>query len=216
MQRWKNSLFNITFALNCLLLFLLLFEDRISVPVWLQVVGRTHPLVLHFPIVLVILYALTMLVLVFRKNKTDDSVTQITDLLLLLAAFCSAGTALAGLFLSKEEGYDPEALQWHKWSGIASAVFPLGWYYFSKRVQARKIFSLLTSVVAILLISFAGHQGAGITHGQNFLLAPMLPEKRKPVISPEEAVVFKQRKKQILKSKSQPCHNSKKAKGELV
>ena len=96
MQRWKNSLFNITFALDCLLLFLLLFENRITVPIWLQVVGRTHPLVLHFPIVLVILYALTMLVLVFKKNKGDDSVAQITDLLLLLAAFCSAGTALAG------------------------------------------------------------------------------------------------------------------------
>ena len=216
MQRWKNSLFNITFALNCLLLFLLFFENRISIPVWLQVVGRTHPLVLHFPIVLVILYALTMLVLVFRKHKSDDTVAQITDLLLLLAAFCSAGTALAGLFLSKEEGYDPEALQWHKWSGVGVAVFTLGWYYFSKRVQARKIFSLLTSLVAICLISFAGHQGAGITHGQNFLLAPMLPEKRKSVVSPEEAIVFEHMVKPILETKCQSCHNSKKAKGELV
>jgi uncharacterized membrane protein len=179
MQRWKNSLFNITFALNCLLLFLLFFENRISIPIWLQVVGRTHPLILHFPIVLVILYALTMLLLVLRKHKADDSVGQITDLLLLLAALCSAGTALAGLFLSKEEGYDPEALQWHKWSGVGVAVFTLGWYYFSKQLQARKTFSFLTSLFAILLISFAGHQGAGITHGQNFLLAPMLTGKEK-------------------------------------
>jgi len=216
MQRWKNSLFNITFALNCLLLFLLLFETRISVPVWLQVVGRMHPLVLHFPIVLVILYALTMLVLLFTKNKSDDSVAQITDLLLLLAAFCSAGTALAGLFLSKEEGYDQEALQWHKWSGVGVAVFTLGWYYFNRQLQARKIFSFLTSLVAILLVSFAGHQGAGITHGQNFLLAPMLPEKRKPSVSPEEAVVFEHMVKPILESKCHSCHNSKKAKGELV
>ncbi len=216
MQRWKNSLFNISFALDCLLLFLLFFENRLSVPVWLQVVGRTHPLILHFPIVLVILYALTMLVLVVRKHKTDDSVAQVTDLLLLLAAFCSAVTALAGLFLSKEEGYDAEALQWHKWSGVGIAVFTLGWYYFSRQLQARRIFSFLTSLVAIFLISFAGHQGAGITHGQNFLLAPMLPEKRKPVISPEEAIVFEHMVKPILETKCQSCHNSKKAKGELV
>src|SRR5678816_114361 len=97
MQRWKNSLFNITFALNCLLLFLLLFETRISVPVWLQVVGRMHPLVLHFPIVLVILYALTMLVLLFTKNKSDDSVAQITDLLLLSLIHISEPTRLLSI-----------------------------------------------------------------------------------------------------------------------
>ena len=60
MQRWKNSLFNITIALNCLLVFLLLFQDRLAVPAWLQVAGRMHPLVLHFPIVLLVLYAITV------------------------------------------------------------------------------------------------------------------------------------------------------------
>ena len=69
MQRWKNSLFNITFALNCLLLFLLLFENRLSIPVWLQVAGRMHPLILHFPVVLVILYALITLIFAFKKNQ---------------------------------------------------------------------------------------------------------------------------------------------------
>ena len=216
MQRWKNSLFNISFALNCLLLFLLVFENRLSVPVWLQVVGRMHPLVLHFPVVLVILYALTMLIFVFKKEKADDSFKHVTDLLLLLAAFSSVFTALAGLFLSKEEGYDAEALQWHKWSGVTIAVFTLGWYYFGKRLQAKRIISLFTSVVAILLISFAGHQGAGITHGQNFLLAPMLPEKKQPVIAPEEAIVFTHMVKPILETKCESCHNSKKAKGQLV
>ena len=216
MQRWKNSLFNVTFALNCLLLFLLAFESRLSVPVWLQVMGRTHPLILHFPVVLVILYALTMLVLVFRKDRRDGTVVQVTGLLLLLAAFSSAVTALAGLFLSKEEGYDAEALQWHKWSGVGVAVFTMGWYYFARRTHARKVVSFVTSLIAIFLISFAGHQGAGITHGQNFLLAPMLPEKRKPVISPEEAIVFEHMVKPILETKCQSCHNSKKAKGELV
>ena len=216
MQRWKNSLFNITFALNCLLVFLLVFESRLSIPPWLQVVGRMHPMVLHFPVALVILYALTMLVFLFRKAKTDDSITHIIDLLLLLAAFSSVCTALAGLFLSREEGYDPEALQWHKWSGVGVAVFTLGWYYFSKHLQAKKIVSLLTSMVAIALISFAGHQGAGITHGQNFLLAPMLPEKKQPVVSVEEAIVFDHMVKPILETKCQSCHNNKKAKGELV
>src|SRR5688500_5903796 len=216
MHRWKNSLFNIAFALNCLLLFLLLFENKLSIPVWLQVAGRMHPLILHFPVTLVILYALTALIFSFKKENTNDSYKNITKVLLLLAALSSGVTALAGLFLSREEGYDAEALLWHKWSGVGVSVFTLAWYYFSDRVQSKKVISFFTSAVALCLIIFAGHQGAGITHGQNFLLAHMMPEKKQPVISPEEAVVFAHMVKPILEKKCESCHNDKKAKGELV
>ena len=92
-----------------------------------------HPLIVHFPVTLVVLYALTTLIFAFKKNSKDDSFKSTTDILLLLAALSSAVTALAGLFLSREEGYDAEALLWHKWSGVAVAVFTLGWYYFSKK-----------------------------------------------------------------------------------
>ena len=216
MHRWKNSLFNISFALNCLLLFLLAFENRLSIPVWLQVAGRMHPLILHFPVVLVILYALTAFIFSFNKENTDNSYKSITDLLLLLAALSSVVTALAGLILSREEGYDAEALVWHKWGGVAVSLFTLGWYYFSKQLQAKKIISFFISGIALSMIIFTGHQGAGITHGQNFLLAPMLPEKKLRVISAEEAVAFADMVKPILEKKCESCHNNKKAKGELV
>jgi len=216
MHRWKNSLFNVAFALNCLLLFLLLFENKLSIPVWLQVAGRMHPLMLHFPVVLVSIYALTTLIFGFKKENKDDSYKNTTDLLLLLAALSSVITALAGLFLSREEGYDAEALLWHKWSGVLVSVFTSGWYYFSKQVQAKKIISFFTSAVSLALIIFAGHQGAGITHGQNFLLAPMMPDKKQRVVSPDEAVVFADMVKPILEAKCESCHNNKKAKGELV
>ena len=51
MQRWKNILFNIILCLNCILLLFVLAGDKLHVPAWLQVAGRMHPLVLHFPIV---------------------------------------------------------------------------------------------------------------------------------------------------------------------
>ncbi len=44
----------------------------------------------------------------------------------------------------------------------------------------------------------------------------MLPEKKQPVISPEEAIVFADMVKPILETKCESCHNNKKAKGELV
>ena len=113
MQRWKIYLFNASLALNCLLVFLLFFESRLSIPAWLQVTGRMHPLILHFPLVLIVLYAIAVVVRPPHKSS-GDTYSQSTELLLLFAAFTAVITSLMGLFLSKEEGYDPVALSWHK------------------------------------------------------------------------------------------------------
>ena len=216
MHRWKNYLFNIAIALNCLLLFLLFFEDRLVLPAWLQVAGRMHPLILHFPLVLVVLYALAVIILPPVSKNADHAYRNSTDVLLLLAAITSVITSLAGLFLSKEEGYDAEALLWHKWGGIIVSVFTLLWYGFNKNIQSRKIGTIVTAFFALVIITFTGHQGAGITHGQNFLLAPMMPEKQQLIVNPEDAIVYTHMVKPILESKCMSCHNSKKAKGELV
>lgn len=215
MQRWKNSLLNACFALNCLLVFLLVFEKKFSVPPLLQVGGRMHPMVLHFPLALVVLYAVAVVILPPRKTSIDDSYRNTTDFLLLLAAFTSVITALMGLFLSKEEGYDPQALQWHKWSGIAVPIFTLLWYSFSKPIQSKKITSVLSSSIALFIILLTGHLGAEITHGENSLLAPIMPDKQ-PAVSADQAIVFTNMVKPILEAKCAGCHNNKKAKGELV
>ena len=215
MQRWKIYLFNASLALNCLLVFLLFFESRLSIPAWLQVTGRMHPLILHFPLVLIVLYAIAVVVRPPHKSS-GDTYSQSTELLLLFAAFTAVITSLMGLFLSKEEGYDPEALSWHKWGGVAVSVFTLLWYSFNKQFHAKKIGVVLTSAFALMLILFTGHQGAGITHGDNFLLAPIMPEIKPAMVSLEEAMVFTDMVKPILESKCESCHNSKKAKGELI
>ena len=149
----RNSLFNITFALNCLLIFLLLFETRLDIPAWLQVAGRTHPVFLHFPLVLVLAYGVMAFIFAFKKS-IDNSYRVIGSWVLLLAAFSAALAALAGLILSREEGYDAEALQWHKWSGAAVSVLTLGWYYFHSRMETAKFASAFTAFIAIFLVIF--------------------------------------------------------------
>src|SRR6185436_4201150 len=103
MQRTRNILFNSTFFFNCLLLFLLLFYDRMSVPLWIQVFGRMHPMVLHFPVVLILLYILW--VVWFSKQIQTKRAKDMGDILLLIAACSAVITALFGLLLSKEGGY---------------------------------------------------------------------------------------------------------------
>ena len=216
MRNWKNILFNIAIALNSLLVFLLIFEDRMIIPAWLQVMGRMHPLVLHFPLVIIILYAVAVIVKPPLSVKAEPSYNNATDLLLLLAVFSSVITSLAGLFLSKEEGYDPDTIFWHKWGGVVISILTLLWYGWRNNIHSRKALSVTFSAVAFFIIIITGHLGAGITHGEGFLLAPILPEKKAPVVDPEEALVYAHLVHPILESKCISCHNSKKAKGELI
>ena len=215
LNKTKNILFNTTFAANCLLVFLLLFESRIVLPSWLQVAGRMHPMILHFPIVFIVLYV--GWVLFFQKKILPaETAINMGEWLLLLAAFTSAITALMGLFLSREEGYDADALQWHKWSGVIVSLITLAWYAFRKQLQRSTATTITGALIAFAAILFTGHQGAGITHGQNFLLAPIMPEKKQQQVLLEDAVVFTNMVKPILESKCLSCHNSKKAKGDLI
>ncbi|MFL5811229.1 MAG: chitobiase/beta-hexosaminidase C-terminal domain-containing protein, partial [Flavisolibacter sp.] len=198
-----------------MLVFLLAFENRIVLPAWLQVAGRMHPMILHFPIVLIVLYVLWTLFFQGRISTTESEM-QTGEWLLLLAAFTSAITALAGLFLSREEGYDAEALLWHKWEGISVSLIMVLWYAGRGRLAKTKAGTITATLVSFALIIFTGHQGAGITHGQNFLLAPIFPEKQQPQVLLEDAVVFNDMVKPVLQKKCMSCHNSKKAKGDLV
>src|SRR4030095_1500973 len=209
-MRIQKILASLLIPLNVLLLFLLLFENRVVVPQWLQVAGRMHPLFLHFPIVLLVLYFAVVFIGKEARQKLPEAI------LLLLVALTSVITALMGLLLSREEGYDVEALQWHKWSGISLAVLTSCLYWFRNTIINKRTVAIVVSIILFPLLIFTGHQGAGITHGQNFLVAPMLPEKKQLNVSIEEAEVFAHMVKPILDEKCMSCHNSRKAKGGLI
>src|SRR3982751_346741 len=139
MQRWKNIVFNSTLSFNCILVLFVLAGDKLHVPSWLQVMGRMHPLVLHFPIVLLLLYITWS---IFLQAKTKQAATgpedEIGKWLLLATAFMAALTALMGFLLSKEEGYNPQALWWHKWGGVAISLFSFVWYAYRNSIHSRK------------------------------------------------------------------------------
>lgn len=213
MNRTKNITYNITFGLNCLLAFLLVFGKALDVPTWLQVAGRMHPLFLHFPIVLLVLTAISAL---FLSKKIDETKVEISDFLLLTTAFTAVISALMGLFLSQEEGYNAEAIAWHKWTGVSVSFISLAWYAGRVFIRNSRLFTNLISVLSVIIVVLAGHQGANITHGDDFLTAPLKPKNAVAQVSLEDAVVFNDLVKPILEKKCMGCHNSQKAKGELV
>ncbi len=212
-EGWKNILFNSCIVLNGVLLVLLLFGNHLQPSPLLQVVGRMHPLTLHFPIVVLIIAFMWELLAPMRKHPV---LTEAGDWLLLAGAITAVFAALMGLFLSKEEGYDADAIAWHKWTGVLIAFVSMGWYASRSITRRKKITTLATGTLAMIAIVAAGHQGATITHGENFLLAPVTPEKKRPNVLLEDALAYTHLVKPILEDKCISCHNNAKAKGELV
>lgn len=215
MQRWKNILYNISFALNCMLLFLLVFESRLSLPAWVQTIGRMHTLILHFPVVLVLLSIGWELFSRTRRSLFPEQ-TDIGDILLLLTALTAVTSALMGLLLSREDGYTQDVVAWHKWGGVLISLITLAWYTYRTAIRRQKFVLAFTSLFAFACIIITGHLGADITHGDNFLLAPVSKDKTQPKVLLEDAVVYNDMVQPILQSKCISCHNEKKAKGELI
>lgn len=213
MIRWKSIVYNLAFALNCLLVFLLIFGDKIYVPALLKVAGRMHPMVLHFPIVLLII-ALLWETITAKKNDTD--LIEAGNWILLLASFTAVSAALMGFFLSRESGYDTDAIFLHKWTGLAISLLALCWYTFKDVIREKRLVTISIGALGVAGIIMAGHQGAIITHGDNFLFAPITADQLKPSVLFEDAIAYTHLIKPILEAKCISCHNSSKAKGELV
>lgn len=215
MKRWRIILFNIIFALNCLLIFLLAFERGLSVPPWVQTIGRMHPLLLHFPIVLIVLCIFWELFSGLQKKNTPEQ-SAIGDRLLLIASLTTVSSALMGLLLSKEDGYIQDVVVWHKWGGFFISLLSFAWYIFRHQIRRMKAVLVLTSITGMILIIFTGHMGADISHGQNFIFAPVTKDSQATHVLFEDAEIYANMVQPILKSKCSGCHNEKKAKGGLV
>ncbi|WP_143305295.1 c-type cytochrome domain-containing protein [Chitinophaga vietnamensis] len=209
--RWQDLGSQLLFATNIFVLVLLVAGTKIVVPGWLQVFGRMHPLFLHFPIVLLLLGGL-LLFIQLREPEAHKWKTHFTSALLLAAALSTALTVIMGLLLSREEGYTADGhVQWHKWGGVAVlwAASALYWLRASAKPWLPKAGAVLTTI--LLLIT--GHFGADITHGNNYVLAPVTPP---PAGVPlDKAIVYDHLIKPILQEKCMNCHNTGKAKGGL-
>ncbi len=205
---------NALFALNIFIVFLLIFGEKIAVPYWLQPLGRLHPMILHFPIVLLLL-AMLLEFFRFKESYTGEKLYQnFTTGLLLTGVLLAAVTVIMGLFLSKEEGYSGSTLQWHKWTGVSIVFFSSIIYWSRNSSWYKASVAKAGAVITVLCLIVTGHYGATLTHGDNFVLAALIPAKEKVAV--DKAVIFDDVVMPIFNEKCLSCHNLEKAKGSLI
>ena len=181
--------------------------------------GRFHPLLVHFPIVL--LLTAFVFEVMWRSHHFRGLKFSVLPLLMLGTAGAIL-SALTGYFISQEGGYDQGTLQRHQWAGIATALVATiatiaKWKNSNQGGLIAALFIILTMLVVV-----TGHLGAGLTHGKDFLLeyAPWNRQAETPFVlpaiaNPDEAVLYTEMIQPILEHRCYSCHSEKRQKGDL-
>ncbi len=205
---------NLLLVINSLALFLTIFENKLSLPLWLTSIGRMHPMILHFPIVIILLALILEFLSITNRIGIGHNREGLIYYLFFTGAISAAITVIMGLFLSNEGGYNEKSLIWHKWLGLSVSIITFliytlrEYHWYTKQVAKFAIFFTAGCIV------LTGHFGAILTHGENFILAPLTaiePTAKKF----EEALVYDDLIQPILQSKCNSCHNNDKKKGRL-
>ncbi len=215
MNTYRSVLSNLLFLLQGILILLLIFHNQLTVPEWLKVGGRFHPLILHFPIVLILFLPI---ILIFKKSITDEKIAEnLFGFFLLHAAFFATISALSGMFLSADGGYDEELLQQHLISGSVAAILCfISWIVYSYKLLNNSFLNVIIILNCGTLI-LGSHYGGSLTHGENYLAGDE-PEAGATVkrMATDSSAIFEAAVQPILEAKCISCHNEKKAKGDLI
>jgi uncharacterized membrane protein len=203
------------------LVFLALpFFRPVEVPFLFLFVGRLHPLILHFPIVLIILALLFEIGGRFSRLKTSDS----TVMVILIAAAISAFVSVAaGFFLFASGDYSGNLMERHFWAGAitgAAIFFTLGFFYIYR--VSRRFYPMYVGalVVSNMAVAYASHLGGSITHGQDYLTEHLQfvmhsfdGKEEKPE---SEMLVFEDMLSPVFEAKCMSCHNEQRSKGDFL
>lgn len=193
-----------------------------TAPSLVYLLGRFHPLVVHFPVVLVLL---ALLFEAARKVRLFDVSPLVVGVLLGLGlAGCVISLAF-GFLLYYTGEYTGDTMQGHLWGGVVlTASVAVALYLFLTFLQSgsrpvyTSYFSLLLFANGVLL--YTSHQGGSLTHGSEYLTEylPRFEEvedawEAKPL---EQMLVYDDMIVPILNRKCMSCHNENKTKGDLL
>ncbi len=200
----KNLLWadHIIFGLTVFFVFCLLFESHLELPILVAWLGHWHPVVLHFPIVLLLM----AVYLSFTKSG-------VPRILLAIAVMSVLVTAVTGLLLGSGSVDKGQLLARHQWSGSGAALIAVAWYWLDGLGLGRQIYTKVLQIALILVVGFAGHYGGMVTHGEEFLALPGTKERKK---IPDNPLIYGDIVTRVLEDNCVSCHNPNKQKGELV
>lgn len=171
---------------------------------WFEVFGRAHPVLLHLPLGLVpALAVLEFGALLLRRPPPRGAVLT----LCWFTVLCAAMAIASGLVLAEEPGYGGDTVFVHKVAGIVLGVLCLVAALCAARTNRTPL--RIALLLACLGLLPAGHYGGHLTHGDDFLFAPLAAAPR------ADASEFVRTIQPIFQRCCTKCHNPHRFKGEL-
>ncbi len=147
-------------------------DDGGDAAFWLwQFLGRLHPLAVHFPVGLLLFAAVIEL---FTIRNFHSPYRAGVNLMIYVGAFAAVLAAVLGLVLANVEDYGGDTLMLHQWTGIATAALGLITLFLLLRIKKGHQSSQIRAYRGLLFftalgVSVAGHFGASLTHGDEYL-----------------------------------------------
>ena len=199
---------------------------------WLwKFLGRLHPMVVHFPLGLILFAAILEL---FTIGRFNSKLRPGIKICLITGVITSIISAAFGWLLASGEDYAGNTLELHQWLGIGTAVLGtivlLLLFRLRKHQQSASVAIYRTILfVTAVGISVTGHFGASLTHGDEYL-TEVLPsqniesttginfasmEEDTTKLSKEQEKDVNVRVKAIFAHNCYKCHSAQKVKGEL-
>lgn len=179
--------------------------------------GRLHPIMVHFPVALIVVLLALLILVRFDRFSGAKSLLPVV----LWATFGSCLLAVwMGLSLEQDGRAAGEMLDEHKLQGIIMTALVglalLGYYFIEKK---RELYVLTMSILACLMSVVTGHHGGAITHGETYLSAvspgwlggeEVHAKEREWKIegNPDSISVLEGMIHPILRSKCQRCHQT--------
>jgi len=140
---------------------------------WLHLVGRLHPLIVHFPIALLLAAGLAEL-LELRRPARGGEGSSVARFCLLLGALGATAAAGAGWVNAAVEGHGRSVahlIEQHRWAGVSVAV--LSWATLAAaRSNAGGALYRGGLALTCALVAVTGHLGASLVWGEDYLFQP--------------------------------------------
>lgn len=198
-----------------------------------QLLGRFHPLLVHFPIgLLVVALFFELLTIGGRRPALREGI----HWMVYVGAAFGVLAALLGWLLRTYDDYSGDLVTNHQNVGIATAVFSVVTALLLRNTLNGKLsdYRVYRSglIVTVVLLAIAGHLGANLTHGEDYLTS-VLPGNKDAYDNSKSVALLAELKQSDSLSEIQQdklnlevraifahncyqCHSENKQKGELV
>jgi uncharacterized membrane protein len=131
----------------------------------IEFIGKIHPLLVHLPIGIILLFIFLEFSEVFSNIELPKMIMR---LIVIVGVFSGFASIISGYVLSLNGLNDGETLDKHKWIALATIISFTIYGYISQNKNLKKYYRIIALLFLLILLISTGHLGGKLTHGESY------------------------------------------------